>query len=162
MSIKDIQDSLNTVNNFASKIDNLEKSLYLKNLFNELYHENDVPIGHMFFEKSYTINAKQNDFIEIYFKMLLKYEDSLNSKHVTTNFILYNNDIEVYSISYDNSDYISNSNTDILLNNTFNYTFDTDLDNLKIIISFTKRRSYVNISYSSINSNRLIIKHYGN
>ena len=30
MSIKNIQDSLNNVNNFASKIDNLEKSLYLK------------------------------------------------------------------------------------------------------------------------------------
>ena len=42
MSIKNIQDSLN-------KIDNLEKSLYLKNLLNILYHENDVPIGHMFF-----------------------------------------------------------------------------------------------------------------
>ena len=94
--------------------------------------------------------------------MLLKYEDSSNSKHITTDIILYNNDIELYSISYDNIDYIGNSNTNILLNNAFNYTFDTDLDNLKIIISFTKRRSYVNITYSSINSNRLIIKHYGN
>ena len=93
--------------------------------------------------------------------MLLKYDDTADAKHITTNFILYNNDIELYSTSYDNIDYIGNSNTDILLNNVFNYTFDTDLDNLKIIISFTKRRSYVNISYSYINSNRLIIKHYG-
>ena len=93
--------------------------------------------------------------------MLLKYDSTDNAKHITTNFILYNSDIELYSKSYDNIDYIGNSNTDILLNNVFNYIFDTDLDNLKIIISFTKRRSYVNISYSSINSNRLIIKHYG-
>ena len=75
MSIKDIQDSLNTVNNFTSKIDNLEKSLYLKNLLNILYFDEDLPIGHSFFEKSYTINAKRNDFIEIYFKLLIKYED---------------------------------------------------------------------------------------
>ena len=162
MSIKDIQDSLNTVNNFASKIDNLEKSIYLKNLFNELYHENDVPIGHMFFEKSYTINAKQNDFIEIYFKLLIKYDDVSNAKHITTNFILYDGDLELNSCSYDNSDCISNSNTDILLQNTFSYHFNKDVNKLKIIISFTKRRSYVKISYSSINNNRLIIKHYGN
>ena len=161
MSIKDIQDSLNTVNSITSKIDNLEKSLYLKNLFNELYHDNDISIERIFFEKICTINVKRNDFIEVYFKLLIKYDDVSNSKHITTNFILYDGDVELNSYSYDNSDYISNSNTDILLNNAFYYNFDKDVNKLKIIISFTKRRSYVKISYSSINSNRLIIKHYG-
>ena len=51
MSIKYIQDSLNTVNSITSRVDNLEKSLYLKNLLNILYHENDIQIGHVFFEK---------------------------------------------------------------------------------------------------------------
>ena len=164
MSIKDIQDAIDNTKNITSKINNLEKSIYLKNLFNELYHENDVPIGHIFFDKTYTINAKRNDFIEVYFKMLLKYEDTSNAKHITTNFILYNmeNGQELLIYSYDNSDYISNSNTDILLNNTFNYTFDEDVNKVKIAITFTKRESYVKISYSSINTNRLIIKHYGN
>ena len=59
MSIKNIQDSLNNVNSISARIDNLEKSLYLKNLLNILYHENDVQIGHIFFEKTYTINAKK-------------------------------------------------------------------------------------------------------
>ena len=77
--------------------------------------------------------------------MSLKYDDTANAKHITTNIILYNNDIELFSNSYDNSDYIGNSNTDILLNNAFYYTFDADVNNLKIIISFTKRRSYVNL-----------------
>ena len=49
MSIKNIQDSLTNVNSITSKIDNLEKSLYLKNLLNTLYHENDIQIGHIFF-----------------------------------------------------------------------------------------------------------------
>ena len=62
MSVKNIQDSLNSVNSITSRVDNLEKSLYLKNLLNILYHENDIQIGHMFFEKTYTINAKKSDF----------------------------------------------------------------------------------------------------
>ena len=155
MSIKNIEDSLN-------KIDNLEKSLHLKNLLNILYHDKDIPIGHSFFEKSYTINAKRNDFIEIYFKLLIKYDDVSNAKHITTNFILYDRDVELNSYSYDNSYYVSNSNPDILLQNVFSYYFDKDVNNLKIIISFTKRRSYVTINYKYINSNRLILKHYGN
>ena len=132
MSIKNIQDSLNNVNSISTRVDSLEKSLYLKNLLNILYHENDVPIGHMFFEKTYTINAKRNDFIEIYFKLLIKYDDVSNAKHITTNFILYDGDVELNSYSYDNLDYNSNSNTDILLQNAFSYCFDKDVNNYNI------------------------------
>ena len=164
MSIKDIQNSLDNVNSISTRVDNLEKSLYLKNLYNDIYHDNDVLITNIFFDKTYTIDAKRNDFIEVYFKLLIKYEDTSNSKHITTNFILYNmeNGQELISYSYDNIDYIANSNTDILLNNAFYYNFNEDVNKLKIAITFTKRRSYVKISYSSINNNRLIIKHYGN
>ena len=95
--------------------------------------------------------------------MLSKYDDVSNAKYVTTNFILYdNNGNELYIASYDNSDYIANSNTDILLNNAFYYNFDSNSTNLKIVLSFSKSRSGLNITYSSINTNRLIIKHYGN
>ena len=164
MSIKDIQNSLDNVNSILTRVNNLEKSLYLKNLYNDIYHDNDVLITNIFFDKTYTIDAKRNDFIEVYFKLLIKYEDTSNSKHITTNFILYNmeNGQELISYSYDNIDYIANSNTDILLNNTFYYNFNEDVNKLKIAITFTKRRSYVKISYSSINNNRLIVKHYGN
>ena len=94
--------------------------------------------------------------------MLLKYDDVSNAKYLTTNFILYeNNGNELYIASYDNSDYIANSNTDILLNNTFYYNFDSDITNLKIVLYFSKSRSGLNITYSSINTNRLSIKHYG-
>ena len=162
MSIKKIEDSLNNVNNITTRIDNLEKSLYLKNFLNILYFDEDLPIGHVFFEQIYQINAKKNDFIELYFKLLIKYDDTANAKHVTTNFILYDGDEELISYSIDNVDYVSNSNTDILLQNSFSYNFDKDINNLKIIISFSKRRSYVTINYKYVNSNRLILKHYGN
>ena len=45
MSIKDIQDTIDNVKNITSKIDNLEKSIYLKNLLNILYHDVDAKIS---------------------------------------------------------------------------------------------------------------------
>ena len=164
MSIKNIQDSLNTVNSITSKIDNLEKSIYLKNLFNELYHEVDIKVSHIFFDKTFLVNAKRNDFLEVYFKMLLKYDNISNAKYVTSNFILYDmsNGQELYSISYRNSDYIGITNIDVLLNNSFLFNFDNDVNKLKIAITFSVTRTGLNITYSSINTNRLIVKHYGN
>ena len=95
--------------------------------------------------------------------MLLKYDDVSDAKYVTTNFKLYdNNGNELYTASYDNSDYIANSNTDILLDNAFYYNFNSNTTNLKIILSFSMSRSGLNITYSSVNTNRLIIKQYGN
>ena len=164
MSIKDIQDSLNTVNSISNRVDNLEKSLYLKNLYNILYHDIDLKVSHIFYDKTYTINAKKNDFLEVYFKMLLKYDDISNAKYVDTNFILYDmeNGQELYSKSYNNEDYIGITNTEIILNNAFNFNFDIDVTKLKIAITFSWTRSNLDITYKSINSNRLIIKHYGN
>ena len=48
--------------------------MFLKNLLNILYHDNDTQVENIFFEKTYKIYAK-NDFLEIYFKILLRYED---------------------------------------------------------------------------------------
>ena len=164
MTIKDIQDSLDNVKNITSKIDNLEKSIYLKNLFNELYHKVDIKVSHIFFDKTFLVNAKRNDFLEVYFKMLLKYDDISNAKYVTANFILYDmsNGQELYSVSYRNSDYIGITNIDVFLNNSFLFNFDNDVNKLKIAITFSVTRTGLNIIYSSINTNRLIVKHYGN
>ena len=154
MSIKNIQDSLSKVNDIK---------IYLKNLFNIIYHKNDIEITHIFFEKTFLLNAKKDDLIEIDFKMLILYENTQNSKHITTNFIIYDeNNIELLSMSYDNIDFLSNSNTNILLKNNFSYNFNKDVNKVRILISFTKRRSYVSINYIYDNNKRLIIKHYGN
>ena len=126
MSIKDIQDSLDNVKNInleqininKEKINNIFTKLYLKNLYNDIYHNNDVnTITNVFFDKTYNLNAKQNDFIEINFKLLIKYENTENSKHITTNIIFYNmeNGQELISYSYDNDKFIGNSNTDIFI-----------------------------------------------
>ena len=150
MSIKNIQDSLN--------------KNYLKNFYNELYHENDLKVSHIFYDKIFTINAKKTDFLEVYFKIQLDYDDLSNAKYVDTNFILYDmhNGQELFSKSYDNDDYIGITNVNIILQNAFYYTFDRDVNKLKIAITFSLSRSNLNITYKSINTNRLIIKHYGN
>ena len=158
MSIKDIQDSLNAVNNFASK-------LYLKNLFNTLYHDNDIKVRHIFFDKTYTLNVKKNDFIEVYFKLQLEYDDISNAKDVTTNLIFYNmgNGQEVYIKSYSNNEYITYTNNLILINDSINYNFDIDINKLKIAITLSfATTSNLNVIYKSINNHRLILKHYGN
>ena len=164
MSIKDIQDSLDNVKNIASKIDNLEKSIYLKNLLNILYYDVDVNITDIFFENSYAINAKKTDFLEIQFKILLVYNDSSNAKYVNTEFKLYDDNFnEVYWASYDNSDYLNDYGTNnILLRNYIYFTFDRDITNLKIRISFTWTRENIDITYKSSITDRLVIKHYGN
>ena len=164
MSIKDIQDSLDNVKNITSKIDNLEKSIYLKNLLNILYHDVDVNITDTFFENTYAINAKKTDFLEIQFKILLVYDDSSNAKFVNTIFTLYDDDFnEVYWASYNNSDYINDHGTNnMLLQNYIYFTFDRDITNLKIRIGFTRTRSDIGITYKSSITDRLVIKHYGN
>ena len=160
----DIVSNLGLISTNTSKIDNLEKNLYLKNLFNELYHEVDIKVSHIFYDETFLINAKRNDFLEVYFKMLLKYDDISNAKYVDTNFILYDmsNGQELFIKSYDNEDYIGVTNAEIILNNAFHFNFDNDVTKLKISITFSWTRSNLNITYKSINSNRLIIKHYGN
>ena len=62
MSIKNIQDSLNSVNSITSRVDNLEKSLYLKNLYNILYRDSDIKVSHIFYDKTFLINAKKMIF----------------------------------------------------------------------------------------------------
>ena len=163
MSIKDIQDSLNNINNFASKIDNLEKSLYLKNLYNILYRDNDIKVNHFFFDKTFILNIKKNDFLEIKFDLQLEYDDISNAKNVTTNLIFFNisNGQTLYSKSYRNNKYLTNTNNIILINDSINYNFDIDINKVKIAITFSTTTN-LNITYKSINNHRLIVKHYGN
>ena len=47
------------------------------------------------------------------------------------------------------------------MNNTFFYNFESDTINLKVVISF-RMTEVVKIWYESVNTDRMIIKHYGN
>ena len=93
---------------------------------------------------------------------MLKYEDISKAKYTNTEFKLYNDTgNQIYISSFDNSDYISDGNN-VFMHNAFYYNFDNDTINIKLVISFSMIRTGIKILYSSVNSDRLIIKHYGN
>ena len=186
MSIKNIEDSLNTVNNISSDLEqidenkdniasNLEKiddlstkldnSIKLENIKNILFYDEkeQIDFENIFFNKTYELNIKKNNFIEINLRMLSDYENRKESHIAITEFKLYDDDNErIYVSTYNNGEYILHSNFVFINKNTF-YNFKKDTKNLKIIIEFRMSRAkVVKIWYIPKNTDRMIIKHYGN
>ena len=167
MSIKDIQDSLNTVNNFASKIDNFEKSLYLKNIYNILIYESKTQIDFIkdiFYDKVFDVNTSINDFIEISFKIQLEYQDTDDRHYVKMICELFDeNDNSLYIKSVTINEYRYFSNKMLIDDNIF-YNFNKVVKKLKFIIKFRKLSPsrVIKIYYIKNDNYRLILKHYGN
>ena len=95
--------------------------------------------------------------------MLLGYENIDQSNIIITEFRLYDdNNKKLYHDVYENSDYIPNKNF-VFLNKYIFYNFEKDTTNLRILIFFYMLRSdIINFWYEPKNSDRFIIKHYGN
>ena len=148
MSMKDIQDSLK-----------------LKNIKNILFYDNKTQIDfkNNFFDKSYLLNIKKDDFIEIDLRMLFEYENIDQSNIIKSEIRFYNHDNEkLYAEIYDNSDFTPNKNF-VFLNKYIFYNFEKDTTKLRILIYFWMIRSdIVNIWYEPKNTDRFILKHYGN
>ena len=165
MSIKDIQDSLNTVNNITADLEKIRNSIKLKNIKNILFYNSkeQIDFKNLFFDKTFELNIKKDDFIEIYLKMLLDYENITESNIVNTEFRLYDdNNSLLYASSYNNRRDISFSNY-VFLNKHIFYNFEKDTKNLNIIIEFKMVRvEVIKIWYIPKNAERMIIKHYGN
>ena len=158
MSIKDIQDSLDNVKN-------IENSIKLKNVYNILFYNErkQIDFKNNFFDKSYLLNIKKDDFIEIDLRMLLDYENIDNSNIIITEFRLYDDDDEqIYTATYNNGNNISFKNF-VFINKNIFYNFEKDTIKLRVLIFFYMLRSeIVKIWYEPKNTDRFIIKHYGN
>ena len=165
MSIKDIQDSLDTVKNISNNLEKINNSIKLKNVINILFNDvrDQINFKGIFFNKTYELNIKKNDFIEIDLRMLLDYENINEAHIVITEFKLYNNnDEQIYISTYNNGDSISYKNF-VFINKHIFYNFDKDTKNLEIVIEFRMTRvEVVKIWYEPKNLDRFIIKHYGN
>ena len=160
MSIKDIQDSLDTVNNISNDLEKINDSIKLKNIL--FYVKRDqINFKGIFFNKTFELNIKKNDFIEIDLKMLLDYENINEAHIVITEFKLYNdNDEQIYTATYNNGDSISYKNF-VFINKHIFYNFDKDTKNLKIVIEFRMTRvEVIKIWYEPKNLDRFILKHY--
>ena len=165
MSIKDIQDSLDNVKNISNDLKQINDSIKLKNIINILfYNERDqINFKGIFFNKTFELDIKKNDFIEIDLRLLLDYENIKEAHIVITEFKLYNdNDEQIYISTYNNGDSISYKNF-VFINKHIFYNFEKDTKNLKIIIEFRMTRvEVVKIWYEPKNTDRFILKHYGN
>ena len=168
MSIKNIKDSLNTVNIISvdlEKIDENKKDIdKLKNVKNILFYneKEQIDFRNIFYNKTYELNIKRNDFIEIDLRMLLNYENVKESNITITEFKLYDDIEQIYVASYNNGDCISYSNFIFINNNNF-HNFEKDTKNLKIIIYFRMTEvNVIKIWYEPKNTDRMTIKHYGN
>ena len=175
ISIKDIENSLNTINNISSDISNNSNEinyiksnitkLYLKNIYNILFYNEEKQINsrEIFYEKIFVIDSKQDDFIEINVKMLLEYEDISQKKFVRTIYeILDENNNSLYFSQINNNDYQYFSNK-LSINENIFYNFTKNIKKIKFRISFVKTTiQNIKILYINDNNYRFILKHYGN
>ena len=151
----------------SSKIDyikNNNSKSYLKNLYNISFYDSKKQISFkdgIFYEKIFTIDAKQNDFIEINFKMLLEYENINEKIYVNTVYeILDDNNNSLYISTINNNDYQYFSNKISIKENIF-YNLIKNVKNIKFIIKFVMTTARViKIWYIKNDNYRLILKHY--
>ena len=138
---------------------------YLKNVYNILFYNKRTQIDfrNNFYNKTFDVNANKNDFIEINLRMLLDYENINESHLVFTASKLINDDDELYIATYHNKDKISYKNF-VFISETIFYNFVKDTKKLKILIYFRKAdtNAVIKFWYKPVNTDRLIIKHFGN
>ena len=149
-----------------SEIDNIKNNIsksYLKNIYNVLFYNEKTQINFkgIFYEKIFTVNAKQNDFIEINLKMLLEYENINEKIYVNTVFeILDENNNSLYISTINNNDNQYFSNKVSIKENIF-YNFTKNVKNIKFRIKFVMTTARViKIWYIKNDNYRLILKHY--
>ena len=121
----DILYNLSEINYFKN---NNSKS-YLKNIYNILFYDKKTQIDfrNLFYEKVFDINSKQNDFIEMNFKISLQYEDISKRSYVKSVYQIFDeNDNSLYIKSVNNNDYQYYSNEIFIDENIF-YNFTKDI-----------------------------------
>ena len=151
--------------NEINYLKNNNSKSYLKKIYNILFYNNKTQISfrNLFFDKVFDINAGINDFLEIYFKIDLQYENISERNYVKIIYQLFDeNDNSLYIKSINNNDYTYFSNRVIVDENIF-YNFTENIKKLKFVIKFQMLLSRViKLWYIKNDNYRLILKHYGN
>ena len=137
---------------------------YLKNIYNVLFYNKKTQIDFrdLFFEKVFDVNASISDFLEIFFKIDLQYEDVSERNYVKTIYEIFDeNDNSLYVKSTNNNKYSYFSNRVIVDENIF-YNFTKDIKKIRFVIKFQMILSRViKIWYIKNDNHRLVIKNYG-
>ena len=141
---------------------NIYKS-YLKNIYNISFYDlkTQIDFRNIFYEKLFEVNTKQNDFIEINFKMLLEYEDIFEKNYVNTIYEIFdenNNSLYISTINNNNYRYFRNK---VFVEENIFYNFLNNVKNIKFKIKFVMTAvKVVKIWYINNDNYRLILKHY--
>ena len=156
-----IDTNKSNISSNLEKINNISKNK-LTNISNDVFFNNDTQVNFSndstFFEKEYNISFKKNDFVEIYFTMLLNYVNINYKNYVKSIYKILNDKI----VLYDHRNY-SSFNNYLTIDEKFFYNFNEDIENIKFTIKFEMTESYViRLFYNKRNNNRLILKHFGN
>ena len=111
---------------------------YLKNINNILFYDSKTQIDfrNLFFEKVFDVNASINDFLEIFFKIDLEYEDISERNYAKTIYEIFdetNNSLYVKSVTNDNYTYFSNR---VIVDENIFYNFITNVKKIKFVIKF--------------------------
>ena len=136
---------------------------HLKNVYNILFYDKKTQINsrNLFYEKVFDVNSKQNDFIEMYFKIDLQYEDISERSYVKTMYELFdenNNSLYIKSVNNNNYSYFSNR---VIIDENIFYNFTKDVKKIKFVIEFQMLLSRViKIWYIKNENHRLILKYY--
>ena len=145
-------------------IKNNNSKSYLKNVYNILFYNKitQIDFRNLFYEKVFDVNSKQNNFIEMYFKIDLQYEDISERNYVKTTYEIFDkNDNSLYIKSTNNNKYSYFSNRVIVDENIF-YNFTKDVKKTKFVIKFQMLLSRVIKIWHIRNDNyRLVLKNYG-
>ena len=171
-NITDLENSIlsnkNNISNNLSEINylkNNKSTQYLKNIYNILIYDSKTQFDfiNIFYEKLFDINANVNDFIEMFFKIDLEYENISEQNYIKTIYELFDeNDNSLYVKSVSNNEYSYFSNKVIVNENIF-YNFTKSVEKLKFVIKF-QNVSFgrdINIFYIKNDYYRLVIKNYG-
>ena len=109
--------------NEINYIKNNKSTQYLKNIYNIIIYDSKTQIDFrkdIFYEKVFDVNAKQNNLVEIFFKIELEYEDINDRNYYKTFYELFdeNND-SLYVKSVNNNNYVYFSNKITIHDNIF-------------------------------------------
>ena len=161
-------------NNIATNLEeinylkNNKSTQYLKNIYNILIYDSKIQISFkeedIFYEKVFDINAGINNFVEIFFKIQLEYQDTDDRHYVKSIYELFDeNNNSLYVKSINNNEYLYFSNKMTINENIF-YNFTNNIKKLKFVIKFQKLSStrIIYLYYIKTDNYRLILKHFGN
>ena len=115
-----------------------------------------------FYKKYFDVNAKQNDFIEVNFKIDLQYEDISERNYVKTLFEIFdenNNSLYVKSTNNNKYSYFPNR---VIVNEKYFHNSTKNIKKIEFVIKFQMLLPRVIKIYYIKNDNyRLVIKNYG-